>query len=1032
MLPHVCAVTHLVLRLTGLRHVFAAVMTTQWLDVVDLGRWRKVDGHRRHVTSVQSVTSRYSDTDQTTAYNPRDSYYDDKRYMPKLEPTVSETTLKSISHQDNRHHKFYKPTSNRSWFIAIFLLAIAVGIALLEIARVTHYDASEVKAVETKQLLLKRTEIVWVQQEEIASLVPTPATPTSAQFFKAGPSPHIKSTSHGILRRQVNGSPANGEATPAVDGGLGHSSNFQIPNETSTPIIGSPNIETTTPPVIPPSIETSNNDGAETTIPSPVSNGDTTTDGPGQPYHGDQVTVTDPSQDSPTVQPYRGDQVTVTDPSQVSYTPKPEEGHQLTVTDPANGSIENTKSQSLSSDKGSETNHDTSPAFSPAPADQLTVTDQDGTTIAPGAPNPAAQVTVTSAQDGGSVLSHTSPSIASVLSGSLIVSGTSIIGTVPTSSRINSGSNTKTGISNALGEITLTNSNGKATSTVAFTGAAVQTDSNGNPTATVSYSVSTSKATEASSAISEKSSKSAISTQFDYFLALYLPNILCVILASAWLVVTATFKIMQPFYSMASPGGAAAASTLTADYLTSGLSLTFGRAALDGHWVLLLAGTVQLFLAIVLLLVPEAMNIVPTAYCKTEISATQPCRPIWVIDTSFIRGMEVLLVGCFSMIVMILVLNRRRVSGVYTDPSKIATMADILVHKPLIQELRDIPPTASKTEIEMDLRDSRYMLGTFIADRRQHYGIIKLDNDPLPENEASEPRLVASWRHVNLKIEHFQDRIHKNYPYLLDILSIVLAFILFMLILVYRLLPGTDKDKSGFNLWMSSGHRGPKLVFSGLAVTTGFLVKRRERMLRLSHPYVLMSKRPRPASDCITSDTCGTQFTSLFKSAKTGNVSLALLSLAAILTDVLLIILPGIPWSAAQTAPVYQASTYCCLIILAVIFTAMVRAIFKQWRRGHHVDCPETLAAVLMRLCGSQFVEEKNFNAEEHHHLMPSFGEDDEDKQHRRYDGVDGQRKYTFGCMEGVDGVQRYMVDEDFWVRRAAMDLGMHMEAPRH
>lgn len=985
-------------------------MTGQWLNVVDLGKWRKVDGHRRHVTSVQSVTSRYSDTDQSTAYNPRDSYYDDNRYMPKLEPTVSETTLKSISHQDHRHHKFYKPTANRSWVIAVFLLAIAIGIALLEIARATHYDADEVTAVQTKQFLLKRTEIVWVQQEEIASSISTPATSTPSQFFRNSPNSQVRPASRSILPRQIDGSSDDREGSPVADATSEHQPNIQIPNETTIPTITSPNIETPTPDT-----ETPNSDITETSTPSPVINGDTTTidtNTPGEPFGGDQVTVTDPSQGSSTVQPYRGDQVTVTNPS--------------------TGSTETIKSQPLSDDRDTATNHNTpTTVYSPNPVDQLTVTDQDTTSHSCcGAPNPADQVSVTSSQ--GAAATHTSSSVASILSGSLIVSGASVIGTIPTTSHLKSGSDT-TVVSNAQGKVTLTDSNGKATSTVAFTGAAIQTDSNGNPTATVSYTVSTPKATEASSAVSEKkSSKSTSFTQFDYFLAMYLPNIFCVILASAWLVVSATFKMMQPFYSMASPGGAGASSTLTADYLTSGLSLTFGRAALDGHWVLLLAGTVQLFLAIILLLVPEAMNVVPTAYCQTEISATQPCRPVWVIETSFVRGMEVLLVGCFSMIVMILVLNRRRVSGVYADPSKIATMADILVHRPLIQELRDIPPTASKTEIEMDLRDGRYMLGTFIADQRQHYGIIKLDNEPLPEKLASEPRLATAWRHFNLKIEYFQDSIHKNYPYLLNILSIMLALILFVLILVYRLLPGTDKDKSGFNLWMSSGGRGPKLLLSGFAVTTGFLVKRQERMLRLSHPYVLMSKRPQPAVDCITSGTEGTQFTSLFKSAKTGNITLALLSLAAILTDLLLILLPGIPWSAAQTRPVYKASTYCCLIILAVIFMAMVRVVFKQWQRGHHVDCPETLAAVLMRLCGSQFVEEKNFNAEEHHHLMPSLGEDDESKQHRRYDGTDGQRRYTFGCMEGVDGVQRYMVDEDFWVRRAALDLGMQMEAPRH
>lgn len=132
---------------------------------------------------------------------------------------------------------------------------------------------------------------------------------------------------------------------------------------------------------------------------------------------------------------------------------------------------------------------------------------------------------------------------------------------------------------------------------------------------------------------------------------------------------------------------------------------------------MLLAGQVQFGLALIVLLVSEAMNVVPTAYCMTEISVQQPCSPKWVVHIPIVRAMEVFLVACFSMVLMILLLNRRRVSGVYSDPSRIATMADILVHKPLIQQMRDLPASATKSQIEVDLRDSRYMLGVFVANK---------------------------------------------------------------------------------------------------------------------------------------------------------------------------------------------------------------------------------------------------------------------------------------------------------------------------
>jgi len=50
--------------------------------------------------------------------------------------------------------------------------------------------------------------------------------------------------------------------------------------------------------------------------------------------------------------------------------------------------------------------------------------------------------------------------------------------------------------------------------------------------------------------------------------------------------------------------------------------------------------------------------------------------------------------------------------------------------------------------------------------------------------------------------------------------------------------------------------------------------------------------------------------------------------------------------------------------------------------------------------------------------LIEDLGEDNEHKQRKRYEGIGGKRRYIFECMAGVDGVERYMVEEVFWSRR--------------
>jgi len=167
-----------------------------------------------------------------------------------------------------------------------------------------------------------------------------------------------------------------------------------------------------------------------------------------------------------------------------------------------------------------------------------------------------------------------------------------------------------------------------------------------------------------------------------------------------------------------------------------------------------------------------------------------------------------------------------------------------------------------------------------------------------------------------------------------------------------------SENKSTYNRWVNSGQIGPRPVISGFAVLIGFFINRRERLSRLSHPYNLLSRGPQPASETITAGTRATEFTAFWKGLYNGNISLALLSLVAILSDFMLIIIPGVPFSSAQTNPSFLASTYTCLGILVTIFLVQLRITYVESRKRND-QCPDTIAVVLTRLCASRFVEEE-------------------------------------------------------------------------
>lgn len=985
--------------------------------------------------------SDYGEVDEET------SFEDEKGFQKtQLCHTDTEASFKSITHHDHTGHKFYRPTSNRTWVMCAFLAVVGLCIVLLELAIATHGSAHEVANIRTRAITVDHTPWFWLRQARTkreAEAAATIATVTSQDIAAIS-----------LREAAPTASEDAASTTPTVPDTAAESHTTTVSGQPApvNQVTITSSAETT------PSIETVSNPQNEATITSEDSPNVTIAPNPNN-----QVTITSSSDHGTTVgEPNPVNQVTVTSES-VPFSPDP--GRQATVTSQHDSeTTPEPQTYTGGGDPESLMTVTPTPAYSPASDQVLTVTQDNGKVV----------ISTEQGQVNTAQAVSSAAAAASVVSGSILVSSGQTLATLPASQTVQSAGVTVLTRSNGavttsvaeslavsvftgtngvvttstivaavagLGVVTLTDTNGKATATVGFTGNVVYTDANGAPTMTVSYTQAPKSTAGISSAGSNifgnlnTSNKVHPMTQFDYFCAIYLPTLVAIGIQSAWLVVFSSFKTMEPFYQLARPGGAVAASSLTADYLSCGISFTFVKAAFDGHWVMCLAGMVQLFMTIIVSLASRAFKVVPTAYCKTPIADRQPCNPVWIVNFPATRAVEVLLVACFSMIVALTWLNRRRVSGVYSDPTRIATIADLTIHKPLVQEIRDLPPSATKQQIEIDLAESRYMLGTFDAYGKQHYGIIKLET--LPQREFTrQASIKVAFDRFNSWAEITYDNINKDWPLLPDFLSIASTVILFSLIFAYMLIPG--KDHRPFNNFMNSGQFGPGFLLTIHAVLISTLIKRKERLLRLSHPYVLLSKSPsKPASQTITAGIHGTQFDSIWKSFTSGDFMLAFLSLAAFFSDMVIVLVPGIPWTQAQTAPVYQASTYTCLALLGILFTVQVYIVFDEWRRRDMLqyDCPETLASVLMRLCASRFVEEKNMHAgalgdkawEEQGgrgrhssftNFFPEFGTDDEQKQKVRYEGINDVRRYEFSCMEGVDGVHRFMVDEDMHGRR--------------
>jgi hypothetical protein len=500
-------------------------------------------------------------------------------------------------------------------------------------------------------------------------------------------------------------------------------------------------------------------------------------------------------------------------------------------------------------------------------------------------------------------------------------------------------------------------------------------------------------------------------TGADYFLAMYLPTFLTVLLRSGWAMIFAATKMMAPFYQLARRGGASAEESLLADYLSGGLSLHTLRAMWRGNRVLLLAGLVHLGTALVVTLAGESMSVRPTGYCHTHASTHQPCDPTWVINRPVVRIMEALLCAVFVLVVALLLHTRKRFSGVFTNPSWISSMADLLGHPAFVEDLRNIPPFATADEVKAALAGNRYMLAKFeVPGGRLRYGVIKTEEGPPSSASSSPPPLQTQAGYMafpNPEYQRYYSPPRKSWQTsvvgLLDVgffLAVVLA--LFSIILAYWFLSGDDPLNNFFN----SNSFGPRFLLTGGAVVAGSGWKRFEREARIMEPYRRMADRRQPtyAEDSIYASPTGTPFSTVFVALVRRSYAVAVIAAVALLSQVLIIAVPGVPFSAGQIAPAYRASTFVSLAILGVMVLAFGVVLARRRGDPPMPRDPDTPAHVWLYLCASRMVDTSRGLEVVGNRVYPN----------RDCGDTAGVRcSYWCAVSTGVDARMRWMVDED-------------------
>jgi hypothetical protein len=222
-----------------------------------------------------------------------------------------------------------------------------------------------------------------------------------------------------------------------------------------------------------------------------------------------------------------------------------------------------------------------------------------------------------------------------------------------------------------------------------------------------------------------------------YVLATYLGTVVAVILKLTWSLVFSGLKLLEPFHQLSKPDGATAKESLMADYLSASYGLSHVRHIFSGHWAMLFSTVTCILVGLLSPLSSELVSIIATQLCDTASGKAMQCGAVWVINTATARVLQAVLFVTTISLLLVVIFNLHRKSGVFSNPSSIATIASLLSHESTRQDLAAINQASMEKETLAFFEHKRYRLTSWTDTHNEsHYGIVNINNPTTPGKHA--------------------------------------------------------------------------------------------------------------------------------------------------------------------------------------------------------------------------------------------------------------------------------------------------------
>ncbi|KAF2680067.1 hypothetical protein K458DRAFT_490230 [Lentithecium fluviatile CBS 122367] len=410
-----------------------------------------------------------------------------------------------------------------------------------------------------------------------------------------------------------------------------------------------------------------------------------------------------------------------------------------------------------------------------------------------------------------------------------------------------------------------------------------------------------------------------------YFVGAYLPTMAAIIFSIWWKCIFARMKEMEPFYLMSRPEGAKAQDSILFPYPGGSLKKTIWSSFTPHHRLSFLGCMNMVLITVCTLFASETVFISSTgAACGVIVNPTTEsnggCHMHLTMRLSLSWALDAVLVAVFTMTVIIILRLRRSVSGILAEATSIAGVASLYNRS-----------MAQKSSESLHYRSRKYTLPA--SDANGTNSIVEMTPAPFLPSKPESTRTAAPKGHKKHHIAVHPAALITFWLFLIGI---------FVLILYYRFVsePGTGDVIEDF---LDSQSFGVRLFMTVLGLVVQFYWGWIEEYMRGISPYTaLASEHGATAAQSVLVRSSSHPVTALFHRNTWRSPLLGIVTLIAILSEVLVITLNAIPFSTATAYPAFIASVNISVAILAVMLVTVPAVLV--WKMGYlyRVEIPET------------------------------------------------------------------------------------------